>query len=68
MQADHSIMATSNLNGNVKVYKLKENEGAELSEMASPLSFPPGPNQKNGPYSIELMYEFKDHFFPVNDI
>ena len=59
--------------GTVKLYKLREaasdtmieEEEAPSSQMAL---FPPGPIQNNGGYSLELVHEFKDHFFPINEV
>jgi hypothetical protein len=71
MQEDYTLVATANLMGSVKLYKLRETgeskqeEEAPSSQMAH---FPPGPIQNNGGYSLEMVHEFNDHFFPINEV
>jgi hypothetical protein len=71
MQDDFTLVATANIMGSVKLYKLretgesKEEEDAPSSQMAH---FPPGPIQNNGGYSLEMVHEFNDHFFPINEV
>lgn len=46
---DFSIMATSNLMGRVKLFKITD-------------------QKPDDSYNMDLVHEFKDHMFPVNDI
>ena len=65
-------MASANLMGSVKLYKLRESEAIEEEKEEAPYSqmalFPPGPIQNKGGYTLEMVHEFNDHFFPINEV
>jgi hypothetical protein len=61
-----AIMATSNVGGHVKLYTIKPNDKA-LDTTVS-LSEGDLKVQSTPAYNLELVHEFNDHFFPINDI